>query len=935
MSHPLNSICSLYGLEAVCKRIKQKINTTSTRFPCLRVRIVAIWLAVALTTSNFASAQFKEDFESIAPSWDRRDGDCIVLDTNWRQRRTNDNESHSRYERIEFETGPGSRLLISHDVSPGFVIPELLPSIRIKATRPGIKLMVRVVLPEADSTTGSGPLTTLLPGPTYQSVGQWQTLSFANEKVDLQRKLRDEVWLLRQKHGGRINANNAYVDKVVLNLYCGEGRTVVQIDDLKVDGIVDASNLANSVDFQAKTHHDAQVQRVGMVDVLQEGVRSSNKERSLVVRDGTVLLVGDRPFLPRIIQHRGEPFEFLKALGFNVVELSMTATSEQLQAARHLDLWLVCPPPSSIGLTPIGFEYDRVLAWSLGDELSGRNLQNTLSRIREIQESDQREGRPIVANAASHWTRYAQSVDILSVGLEPLGTSFLASQYNEWIRQRSQAIEHNKPVWADIQTDFPQPLVNQIRAIANVVPPTPIEPQQMRFLVYEAITGGARGLRFKSRSRLDASDPTSRLRAMTIEWINNEINRLEPWIAGGALREPIPTNDPFLEVNVISTNRSRLLLIQCATHHEQYLAGDVPLQTVRFNDPDTTFSDQARLISEIGVQPLSITRSVAGNEVQIENCPYLAAVVLTQDPTVIARLNQSYQRVGQASTFQLHSDLTRQWLAIMQLIEQQMSRLGRSPMTANSALTQANTAFQNYNRMITANSQSNALPYLMETDERLAFVRRELVTEPLGMFQSKSSSPLLSHVSLIPLHWELANRLGGRQWNPNGLPAGDFENLDHLNRSGWENRRLDDERVSTSVELSESARVAGTYGLKMEVTPKTSSLSIDATPLWITSPKIPVRVGQLVRIHGWIQVPQVIRGNMDGLMISDSLGGEAMAERIPITSGWQEFTLYRSVPFETDFQLTLALTGFGTALLDEITIRTVDVPSLRQARRDE
>lgn len=121
----------------------------------------------------------------------------------------------------------------------------------------------------------------------------------------------------------------------------------------------------------------------------------------------------------------------------------------------------------------------------------------------------------------------------------------------------------------------------------------------------------------------------------------------------------------------------------------------------------------------------------------------------------------------------------------------------------------------------------------------------------------------------------------------------------------------------------------------MEVTPKTSSLSIDATPLWITSPKIPVRVGQLVRIHGWIQVPQVIRGNMDGLMISDSLGGEAMAERIPITSGWQEFTLYRSVPFETDFQLTLALTGFGTALLDEITIRTVDVPSLRQARRDE
>jgi hypothetical protein len=892
-------------------------------------------LALGFIAGGSAFGQYLEDFESINPSWERREGDCIVLDANWRQRRTNEGETNSRYERIEFETGPGSKLLVSHSVPPSFVIPELIPAVRIKATRPGVKLMVRVVLPETLAPTGSGPLTTLLMGPTYQSVGQWQTLSFATEKVDMQRKLRDEIWLLRQKYGVPINANNAYVDKVVLNLYCGEGRTTVQIDELKLDGIVDAANLANRVETHTSTYHDAEVRRVGAVDALQESGRANDKQPSLVIRDGTVLLVENRPFLPKIIQHRGESFEFLKSLGFNTIELAATATNDQLQAARHLDLWLVCPAPMSIGLAPIGFEFDRVLAWSLGEELTGRNLQNAQQRVREIQESDQREGRPIVVNAVSHWTKYAQSVDILSVGLEPLGTSFLASQYNEWIRQRSQTIEHNKPVWADIQTDFPQTLVNQIRAIASVVPPTPIEPQQMRFLVYEAISGGARGLRFKSRSRLDGSDPTSRLRAMTIEWINNEISRLEPWIAGGALREPIATGDPSLEVHVISTHRSRLLLIQRVTHHEQYLAGDAPLQTIRFNDPDTTFSDQARLISDIGLQPLSISRTVGGNEIQIDNCPYLTAVVLTQDPTVIARLNQSYQRIGQASTFQLHTDLTRQWLAIMQLIEQQMTTLGRSPVSANMALTQANTAFQNFNRMINANSQSNALPYLMETDERLAFVRRELVTEPLGMFQSKSSSPLLSHVSLIPLHWELANRLGGRQWNPNGLAAGDFENLDHLTRSGWENRRLDDERVGTKVELSESARVGGVYGLRMEVNPKTSSLNIDATPLWISSPKIPVRVGQLVRIHGWINVPQVIRGNMDGLMIIDSLGGEAMAERIPITAGWQEFTLYRSVPFETDFQLTLALTGFGTALLDEITVRTVDLPSLRQASRED
>ncbi len=896
-----------------------------------RMRIVSIWLTLTLILAACSvppsAAQFIEDFESNLPTWERHEADCIVLDSKWLQRRSSELDDRNKFERIAFEAGYGSKILVAHNVPPSFLIPELTPSVRIKASRSGIQMMVRVVLPETPAPNGAGPMTVLLNGPTYHASGQWQTLSFEKEKVDLKRKLRDEIWLMRQQHGSQVSANNAYVDKVVLNLYCSPGQSWVQIDDLKLTGMVDATAIAKNAN--SGMAHASQIKTVGHTDPVQEGAAglTTDKQPSLVVRDGTVLLVDKRPFLARVVQHRGESFEFLKSLGFNVMELNTTATYQQLDAARQLDLWIVCPPPSNVGLSPISFQYDRVLAWSLGEELEGRNLQGVQQRVREIQESDQREGRPILAHVSSHWTKYAQLVDILNVGLEPLGTSFLASQYSEWIKQRSQTIEHNKPVWADIQTDFPPALVNQIRAITQVVPPTPIEPQQMRFLVYEAITGGARGLRFKSRTRLDGADPTTRLRAMTIEWINSEMVRLEPWIAGGVLRDPINTGDRTLEVNVLSTNRSRLLLLQRPTHYEQYLAGDTPLQTIRFQDPDTTFSERAMLISDIGLQPLAIERTHGGNEIRIDSCPYIAAIVLTQDPLVTNRLNQSWQRMGQASTFQLHIDLTRQWLAVMQLIEQQMVARGRSPVAASSALSQATTAFQNFNRMLDANSQPNALPYLNETDQRLAVVRRELITEPLDRFRSKSSTPLLSHVSLVPLHWELATRLSIQSWNPNGLPAGDFESLQHLTHSGWENRRLDDERVATSVELSVDARVDGHLGLKLEVVPKSNATTIDAHPLWIKSPKVPVRVGQIVRIHGWVNVPQVVRGNIDGLMIVDSLGGEAMAERIPVTSGWQEFTLYRSVPHDADLTVTFTMTGFGVAWLDEVTIRTVDLPS--------
>jgi len=83
----------------------------------------------------------------------------------------------------------------------------------------------------------------------------------------------------------------------------------------------------------------------------------------------------------------------------------------------------------------------------------------------------------------------------------------------------------------------------------------------------------------------------------------------------------------------------------------------------------------------------------------------------------------------------------------------------------------------------------------------------------------------------------------------------------------------------------------------MTVAPRTATPQlVESTPLWISTPGVPIKGGQLIRIHGWVNVPQVIQGTHDGLMVTDSLGGSDMSERIPVTRGWQEFTLYRGAP---------------------------------------
>ena len=891
------------------------------------LKLTSILLA-GLVPSIPAAGQFHQDFESPATTWNRSDTDCIIPTVHWSQNRSQELEAHNRFEKISFQSSAGTQVLASHDVSPAFVISELTPSVRIKANRPGTRLMVRVVLPHTPSATGDGPLTTLLSGPAAGRTNQWETLSFESEIKNLQQLLQEEIWVLRRQHGSHVTQRDAYVDKVVLNLYTGTGETNVQIDDLKLDGIVAADRVAHQVSLQGTIRRDDQVR-------LTRAEESLEKPTSLVVRDGTVLLVKKKPFFPRIVQYNGESFEFLQSLGFNVIQLSNTATDAQLQRAQKLDLWIVCPPPPSVGLSPIAFQYDRVLAWSVGMELVGRNLQHVQQTIREIRESDQRLGRPIVGGASTHWTRLAQHIDILHVGQEPIGSSFLASQYSNWIRHRSQTIASSKPVWADIQTELSESLTDQIGIIAKQVPPTPVAPQQIKFLVYEAIAGGARGLRFRSRSRLDGTDPTTRLRALTIEWINSTITRLEPWAVAGAWMGEIPTDDPELEVTAISTNRSRLLLIQRPTHHEQYVAGDVPVRTVRFRDSEAAFTDRAYRVLDTGLELLHNKRSHGGNDIQIEHCPYCTAVVLTQDPLISTKLNESYRRTGQRTTLQMRTELTRQWLAIMQLIDRQMGQIGRRTPALSAALNESVNALRTANSLLENNSDQTALPYLERTDERLAFTRREMITEPLGRFQSKTSSPLTAHCSLIPLHWELTRQLDSQDWNPNGLTGGDFENLPQMMHGGWRNQRLDNPNIRTKVELNEKAAFAGQYGLRLHAGSQTRlGRSIDTIPLWISTPRIPVRGNQLVRIHGWINIPTVIKGNPDGLKIIDSLGGEAMTERIPVTHGWQEFTLYRATGSDRDFQITFALTGLGEAMIDEVTVRTVDMPQpQRQAQK--
>ena len=89
-----------------------------------------------------------------------------------------------------------------------------------------------------------------------------------------------------------------------------------------------------------------------------------------------------------------------------------------------------------------------------------------------------------------------------------------------------------------------------------------------------------------------------------------------------------------------------------------------------------------------------------------------------------------------------------------------------------------------------------------------------------------------------------------------------------------------------------------------------------------------------MRIHGWVRIDRPIANGRNGLLITDTLGGNELAERVEATEGWQEFAIYRAATRPSKVQGKFELTGIGEVLLDEVTIRTIPLkPGPRQALR--
>ena len=125
----------------------------------------------------------------------------------------------------------GTHVHYYYPTPPAALTDEFRASVWVKASRPGVQLLARLVLPNVPDPDKPGqPLAAVLRGDVYQTVGRWQPLELARPV----RLLKEYQKQLQAQTGQPADVSGAFVDRLILNVYGGPGAIDVYVDDLEI-----------------------------------------------------------------------------------------------------------------------------------------------------------------------------------------------------------------------------------------------------------------------------------------------------------------------------------------------------------------------------------------------------------------------------------------------------------------------------------------------------------------------------------------------------------------------------------------------------------------------------------------------------------------------------------------------------------------------------
>jgi hypothetical protein len=884
-------------------------------------------VALSLGVLELAQAQqvHRNGFETRNPAWLRGPADMafkeIVHDVT-------DQTAHSGQfsEHIQINAEQGNYVYYVYPTAHAPLGEELAARVWVKGNRPGAQLLARLVLPkERNPNNLSEPVTTLLRGDQYQLAGRWQALEL-RRPVKL---AREQQQLMRAELKRDIDFTDAYIDRLVLNVYGGLGVSEVWIDDLEIGPVVESETPG-----QPNREPDAREP----ISIRDPGADTPLARHAVVEVSQDQLLINGKRFFFRGIRHTDTPLKTLRETGLNTIWFEEEASSERIDEASRLGFWLV---PSVVGQgndpravsmdslnrTMTRFRAgDAVLWWDLGGGRTNEEASLVARTVQAVHGIDTQ--RPVGGDVWDGFAPYSRSLQLMGAHRWPLFTGMELPQYRDWLTQRRLLAAPETFMWTWVQTHLPDWYTALAYAGSHGPFTEPIgpQPEQICLLTYIALSAGCHGLGYWS-DRYLADSHQGRDRLLMLALLNQEMQMLEPLLLT-VVGPPswVSTSNPEVKAAVLRTERGLLVLPIWLGKGSQYVPGQSAAAQLSIVVPQVPVGTQAWEVSPGEVHSLRPERVPGGTKITLPEFSLKTAIVFTSDNSpngLVVYFQEHARRTHKQAALWAH-DLAEAEIDKVFRVEEELERGGHALPDGQALQNDAKARLRAAKEFLDRGDFSQAY---LEAQRALRpvriLMRAQWETAVRSLETPEASIYALSYYTL-PKHWEFMRQVLLAKPGTNVLPGGDFEAAaEQAPSAPW----LPQEITLDEVELA-AWRVAeepreGQRCLKLEIKAKNQQTPpgvLERTFLAINSPAVKLQPGTLVRISGWMRVPRQIAASADGALMYDNAGGEPMAVRVVGAMPWRKFTFYRTVPESGSISVTLALTGIGVAYFDDIRI---------------
>jgi hypothetical protein len=421
-----------------------------------------------------------------------------------------------------------------------------------------------------------------------------------------------------------------------------------------------------------------------------------------------------------------------------------------------------------------------------------------------------------------------------------------------------------------------------------------------------------------------------------LELLNLELQLIERWPAAGQFASAATTSDPHTTGAVIETDRSRLMLPIYAPPGSQFVVGTQPAAQVSFKVAGVPEGDDAYELSLVALRRLRSQRVTGGTQVVLDERSRDSLVVFTQDQHVIRNLKAGLERHARRAA-QLARELATAQLGRHDVIAGRLAQVGRGIPSEQAARAQAGSELQQCDAAANVDfaKSYDLARHTLQLVRQVERVHWEQATHSPG---GAPANPLAASFETLPELYAFRGGIAVAPRSGNRLNAGDCENLATMLGAGWKHYLHRQEGITTHVNLSPRAAHSGSAGLLVRAEPADQEHKprvVETPPVWVTTAPVSLVAGDLVQIAAWVRIDKPITGSVDGLLVIDSLSGQALALRPAASEGWRQITMFRAAPQSGPMAVTFALAGLGEAAIDDVTIEIVQRAAVRgqQAQR--